>query len=166
MIDSIYMEHFLRDLKHDAQYCYDQLRLIAEAVSYPKAIPKNFWNNRRKAYEGVLYFDGPIPKANVKEMYSEIVTAICEILQDDSLMVDHYARFFHALAILKVPKNSEQVSATRENPRYNLAYYLWALDDGSKEDGNNAITVAWYVAEIEKNNGTLSHIITGKRHAK
>lgn len=48
---------------------------------------------------------------------------------------------------------------------YNIAYDLWALDDGKSSTYEYISNVAWYAAEAFKNNQIENkHILTGRRH--
>lgn len=142
--------------------------VIQEGVSYKRAIPKSFWLDERKGYYGILGFEF-LTKAEMKKVHSEIVERIIQELNkshnDSGMYSDNYSRLFHALSILKVPKSDSRVPAIGKNYMYNIAYDLWALDDGKSSTYEFISSVAWYSAEAVKGNEfTKQSLLTGRRH--
>ena len=69
---------------------------------------------------------------------------------DEELKSDHYSRYFHALTLLKVPKNTELVPKIGTNLAYNAAYTIWMLDDGSDKAWDAICDSMWYMSEATK----------------
>lgn len=88
-------------------------------------------------------------EADAGDKFVELVKSVN---MDGYLEVDHYARYFHILAILGIPKSSQLLPATTpRNYAYNLAYHLWKNDDGSETAAGYIVEIlAWYSAEIRK----------------
>lgn len=66
----------------------------------------------------------------------------------DKMEADHYARYFHALAILKVDKSV--VHHTKNDYLRNAFIELWHLDDGSEESWKRIDSAAWFISEAVK----------------
>ncbi len=150
LIEEIVMEEFISGLIHGFWFNFTECVTVATACGY-KRIPKSFWGDSSTC-DGIMNIAPPITKANVKRIRTEMVEAICKALSEDGLEVDNYMRLFHALTLLGEPKDTKCVSATRNNMKYNMAYYLWCLDDGTEETWRCVDSVAWFAAELSKGN--------------
>ena len=155
--------HLLRGFPEVFKIC----EVIQEGVSYKRAIPKSFWLDEEKGYYGILGLN-TLTKKDMKKVYSEVVERIIQEINkpnEDKMYSDNYSRLFHALTILKVPKCDPRVPAIGKNYMYNIAYDLWALDDGKSITYEFISNVAWYSAEAFKENKFGSeHLLTGRRH--
>ena len=143
--------------------------LIQEAVSYKRGIPKSFWIAEDKAGYGILGLHN-LNKAEMSFLREEVIQRIInEISKPNSekcMYADNYSRLFHALTILKVAKCDQRVPAISKNCIYNIAYDLWALEDGEENNWETISNVAWYVAEaVKANKFVLESLITGRRHS-
>lgn len=141
-------------------------KVIHEGFSYKRAIPKAFWLDEEKGYYGILGFH-TVTKADMKKIHQEVVERIIQEINDpnEKMYSDNYCRLFHALAILKVTKCDSRVPAIGQNYMYNIAYDLWALDDGKSSTYEYISNIAWYAAEAFKENKFESeHLLTGRRH--
>ena len=88
-----------------------------------------------------------------EEFINEIARVILEVNQTDQneeFSHYHYARLFHALAILKVPKDTKILCEKSKNYIYNSMYILWKLDDGSEDAYNTIIKSAYCMAKNAK----------------
>ena len=157
--------NFIRGILHTPEYsAYDNLRVIQKAVEFKRKIPKFYIENESDYYYVAGYFGINLTKSAVKtlreELINEIIKVIIELDKTDNgkeLLPDHYARLFHALAILKVPKDTELLPGTTKNLMYNAMYMIWGLDDGSEEARRLIQTASWYMAEeIKKRTGERS----------
>ena len=107
---------------------------------------------------------------NIEYYSGRVILEVKETDRNEEMLHDNYARLFHALAILKVPKDTELLPGTTKNLIYNSMYMLWVLDDGSREKYNDIKDVAWYMAEeTKKRSGKRSpkedeNLILGFRH--
>lgn len=145
---------------------FEICKIIQEAVSYKKQIPKSFWLDENKALYGVLGLTN-LTKAEMKSLREEVIDRIIKEINIPSqrkMYTDNYARLFHALSILKVAKNDQRVPAIGKDLMYNTAYDLWALDDGQTTNWNAIHNAAWYAAEAVKGNKSVDSLITGRRH--
>lgn len=157
---------FITRLLHTPEYsCYNPLRLIQGAVEFERRIPK-YYIEKEEYYYVARDFKIGLTKNDARalreEFINEIVRVILEVNKtdrDEEMLHDHYARLFHALSILKVPKNTELLPGTTKNLVYDSMYMLWLLDDGSKEMFHNIESIAWYMAEEAKKR-------SGKRNPK
>ena len=61
---------------------------------------------------------------------------------------DHYARYFHALAILKADK--KLIHHTKNDYMRNAFIELWNLDNGSEENWKRISSAAWFISESIK----------------
>lgn len=61
---------------------------------------------------------------------------------------DHYARYFHALAILHLPKNDVDVDG--KDHLFSAFYQLWLRDDGSKGAWRSIEAISWSISEAMK----------------
>lgn len=140
--------YLLRGLEEGFKAC----ELIQEALSYKKAIPKSFWIGREaEAYIFELY---DLSKSDMRKARDEVVERIIKEINKPhhirKMYCDNYSRLFHALAILKVSKNDSRIPTSGKGYMYNIAYYLWWLDDGKPSTYEFVSNVAWYSAEAVK----------------
>lgn len=143
--------------------------LIQEAVSYKRSIPKLFWIDEDKAGYGILGLHN-LNKAEIgflrEEVIQRIINEISKPNSEKCMYADNYSRLFHALTILNVAKCDQRVPAIGKNCMYNIAYDLWALDDGNENNWEAIRNVAWYAAEtVKDNNFILDSLTTGRRHS-
>ena len=162
LIDEEVMEQFVEGLKHGFRHKFEECEDVARALEFKHAIPAKFWQEERISY-GIMGLDVPLTKRQLRDMHTEMIDAICTALKAENLEVDNYARLFHALAILGLPKCSLDVPATRNNMKYNMAYYLWGLDDGTPEAWECIDNASWYAAESSKYDSWTPNLITGFR---
>lgn len=161
---------FLNSVLHGQRYGFDTCKLIREALSYKGRIPKSFWSDEDKAAYGIMGLHD-VSKTGIRQLRNELIFLIAERISNqkqtnhgDEITTDHYARYFHALAILGVPKDTIQVPAIGTNLKYNAAYSLWVLDDGSDKVWEAIDDAMWYTSEAIKNDGIENACLTGRRH--
>ena len=129
----------------------------------------------KQAYDGrpdwdyVLRFWNPIPK-DINKMYKNIVLEIEKKLEYWEIYemkeVDHYWRYFHGLTILGITEKSHMISKSSTNVKQQIAYELWALDDGTYYTEDILRRVSWCFAEVcKKERENMSHMLEdGSRH--
>lgn len=168
-LDDTYQE-LLDGILHGYQHAFETCKLVSEALSYKRAIPKSFWLDENKGLYGILDLY-QVPKSEIYKLRETLIKLIANRISNqtqteygDEIITDHYARYFHALSILKVPKNTELVPAITQNLKYNIAYSLWVLDDGSDEVWRAIDAATWYTTEALKNAETENRVLTGMRH--
>lgn len=140
--------------------------VIQEGVSYKRAIPKSFWLDEEKGYYGILGLK-TLTKAEMKKIHSDVVERIIQEINkpmESEMYSDNYSRLFHALTILNVTKCDLRVPAIGKNYMYNIAYDLWALDDGKSSTYEFISNVAWYSSEAIKNILDDEELLIGRRH--
>lgn len=168
---------FIQELLHVPESsAYKTLRLIQGAVDFERKIPKSYIKNEDFGYV-VRDFGIDFTKSAVKKLREEFISEIIKVIleldktdRNEEVLPDHYGRLFHALAILKVPKNTELLPGTTKNLMYNAMYIIWGLDDGSCKAGDLIQRASWCMAEeIKKRDGIRSpkeddYLIIGRRH--
>ena len=156
--------HLLRGFREGFSDC----QKIREGLSYKRIIPKSFWDNPEYGYLEIFgRFN--LKKGELREIHKEVVERIIREINHPSekkMYADNYVRLFHALSILGVSKNDQRVPAIGINYMYNIAYSLWALDDGTENTYEFISDAAWYAAEAFKTNKlTNQNLLTGIRHS-
>ena len=146
-------QRFINGLVHgrNAQYrCLEDLR---EALEYRAKIPKQFLYSE-KAERLKDEFGIGITKKELKVIREELITEIIDVILNqktteygEEMLSDNYSRLFHALAILKLDKETDLLPGTTDNYMYNAAYIIWRLDDGSKMSGDAIESSMWFVSE-------------------
>lgn len=148
MVKKDVMELVLDEMEGGKRDSFQQCELIMEGISFKKRIPESFWNDENKAGLGIMDIYNPLTKLQLRQIRIELMYAIIQRLEnEDTLSIEDYARYFHGLSILKVPKDTNEVPAIGENIQYNIAYELWKLDDGSEKNWNHIESVVWYASE-------------------
>lgn len=133
---------------------FDWLRDLQQAVRFKAKIPKSFIEETQ--YTDLFGIGGSKKEAREarEELISEIVDRIVNYNTTNfhlEMMPDNYSRLFHALAVLQLEKNTEILPAETANNKYNAAYMLWKLDDGSEDVGKLIMDASWYMTvEIRK----------------
>lgn len=130
---------------------FNFLRSLQTAVDCKKRIPKH-----SKDVEIIKEALGikEVTKANVKQVRQELIEGITHVIVNqketayhDEMLPDNYARLFHALAILKLEKNTTLLPRQTDNYMYNATYLLWKLDDGSPESQDIIESSMWFISE-------------------
>ena len=134
-------------------YYFKDLIALQAAVEKNGAIPRNFFEQYDGCYETWGYEWRP--KSELRVIREEVISAIIATINSENkkpykekMDADHYARYFHALAILKVDKSS--IHMTKHDYIRNAFLNLWALDDGSDENWKAINEAAWYISEAVK----------------
>jgi len=127
---------------------FEHLRFLQGAVDHKKKISKVYIQET----EYTEIFEIGETKKDAIEAREELIKLIVQVLKDGKtrnkdMIIDHYSRLFHALAILKVDKNADFITKESENKMYNAAYQLWQLDDGSKTVGRSIMNACWFISE-------------------
>ena len=132
---------------------FDDLKALQLAVDKSGAIPKDFFEQHGGCYETWGYEWRP--KEQLRVIREELVAAIIAVINaenrkpyEEKMEADHYARYFHALALLKVDKSV--LHMTKHDYIRNAFLKLWELDDGSDENWKIIDGVAWYISEAVK----------------
>ena len=167
MVEKTKLDQLIWNLLRGFQTGFKTCEIIQEGVSYTRAIPKSFWLDEEKGYYGILgLYD--LTKKDMKKVRNEVIERIIQEINDPNeckMYSDNYARLFHALAILRVAKYDHRVPAIGKNYMYNIAYDLWALDDGKSSTFEFISNVAWYSAEAVKENSLENAgLLAGRRH--
>lgn len=103
----------------------------------------SLFDNERKTKEGL------------KAVRYQIIDSILDLFQEQSRLTygrkmpaDHYARCFHALAILKVDKKDVEVIA--DDQLHCAFWQLWLRDDGTDGFWKTIDTVSFSISEAMK----------------
>jgi len=94
-------------------------------------------------------------KKEAIEVREELIKLILQALKNgktrgESMKMDHYARLFHALARLNVPKADLKYLRDSGVPMRDAALELWLMDDGSDTIGRYIMKAAWIISEEQK----------------
>lgn len=166
MIDKKELDELVWSILRGFPSGFKTCSLIQEAVDYIRVIHKTFWTDEEKGGYGILGMHN-LTKAEMRKMREEVIARLITELEntnsEEKMYSDNFSRLFHALTLLKVPKNDARIHGTCQNFMYNIAYDLWALDDGSDKVWNMISSISWYAAEATKNAST-SDLIVGIRH--
>lgn len=146
-------QRFINGIIHGLNGQYQCLRALQEAVDFKARIPKHFLSSEKAEWlEGE--FGIIITKQKVKELREEIISEITDVILNkktteygEEMLPDNYSRLFHALAILKLEKDTELLPEKTDNYIYNATYMIWRLDDGSMFAGDMIVNAMWYMAE-------------------
>ena len=154
---------------------YRTLQLIQGATEFQRKIPKSYIYSEEYYYVARDFGIG-FTKSEAKALREEFINEIIKVIlnldktdRNEEMLPDNYARLFHALAILKVPKDTELLPGTTKNLIYNSMYMFWFFDDGSQKAYDVINDGAWCMAEeIKKRSGKRkpeddNHLIVGIR---
>jgi hypothetical protein len=168
MVEKQFLDDLIWTILRGFENGYKICSLIQEATEFPKKIPKSFWNDEDKGYYGILGYKD-ITKDEMRTMRKEVIEAIINEIASpenpEAMYSDNYTRLFHALTIFKIPKSDERVPGIGKYYMYNIAYLIWAADDGS-EIFAPLMEASWSAAEAFKTGSpTNENLITGRRHS-
>ena len=146
-------QRFINGIVHGRNAQYRCLEAIRKALDYRAKIPKQFLFSEEAEWLKDEFGIG-INKKELKEIREELITEIIDVILNqktteygEEMMTDNYSRLFHALAILKLKKETELLPGTTDNYMYNAAYMLWRLDDGSEMAGDAIESTMWFMSE-------------------
>lgn len=132
---------------------FEDLKVLQMAIDKKGALPQNFFYDNGGCYE--TWGSSWRPKDELRAIREELISAIAEKINEqnqkpykEKMDADHYARYLHALAILKV--NKDYFNMTKHDYMRNAFLELWKFDDGSDEIWNILDSAAWYIAEAVK----------------
>lgn len=166
MVRKAELDELIYDLLRGTSYGFEACEAIQEGVSYKRSIPKSFWLDEKKGYYGILGIKRQLKKSDMKKIHNQVVERIIREINkptEKEMYADNFSRLFHALTILGVNKCDSRVPAINKDYMYNIAYDLWALDDGKPSTYEFISNVAWYSAEAAKMSDSYD-LITGRRH--
>lgn len=145
-------EEIINEILHGRGENYYWLQKLQRAVEFKGKIPK--WYIYADMYKYTEFFGIGETKEDARETRMELINEIIYVLLNqketeygEEMMPDNYSRLFHALAILKLEKDTNLLPGTTENFIYNCAYMLWRLDDGSEVAGKAIDNATWFMAE-------------------
>ncbi len=145
------MERILRML--GSGHYFEDMKVLQMAIDKKGAVSQDFFYDNGGCYE--TWGSGWRSKSELRSIRDVMIDGITEKINgenrkpyEDKMDADHYARYLHALAILKVPKN--HFNMTKHDYMRNAFLELWKLDDGSDEYWKIIDSAAWYIAEAVK----------------
>lgn len=132
----------LEEISHNA--AFDELaalqKALDEGIDRSDIIYARCFGNEWKTIE------------DLRGIRTQIIVAILSIFEKQAtrsrgrkMPADHYARYFHALAILKVPKDDVEVDG--KDHLLSAFYQLWLRDDGSKGAWRSIEAISWSISE-------------------
>ncbi len=146
MVQPDVMKIVMEEMADGCRSSFEECSLIMKGIGFKKKIPKEFWEDEEQAGLGIMDIYVRLSKSELKRIREEVISEICFRLHNDCykcFTVEHYSNYLHGLAILEVPKDTKEIPGLGENTRrYNLAYQLWKLDDGSEEKWNTIADIA------------------------
>lgn len=132
---------------------FEDLKILQMAIDKKGAISKDFFEENGGCYETWGYQWRS--KSELRAIREELIAAIVDVINAENrkpyekkMDADHYARYLHALAILKV--NKDLFNMTKHDYMRNAFLELWKFDDGSEEIWKIIDSAAWYIAEAVK----------------
>ena len=164
-------DYVVQELLSGNKWYYRALRGLQEAMEFKGIIPKSHFVKYDDC-SFTSYFKIGKTKNEVRDAKYELIEAIVktikshQTLDGEKMLHDHYARLFHALAILKVNKSTLLLPGTlKDNFIYNAMYTLWRADDGSEDAEKGILSAAWFLSEEYKylTGGKKRDCIEGKR---
>lgn len=113
MVEKEKLNKLIWRLLRGFQEGFSDCRTIREGLSYKRIIPKSFWDNPEYGYLEIFgRFN--LKKWELREIHKEVIERIIHEINHPSekeMYADNYARLFHALSILGVPKSDTRVPA-------------------------------------------------------
>lgn len=132
---------------------FEDLKALQMAIDKKGPISKDFFENNGGCFE--TWGTECRSKGMLRAIREELISAIADTINEenrkpykDKMDADHYARYLHALAILKVNRN--MFNKTKHDYMRNAFLELWKLDDGSDENWKIIHDAAWSIAEAVK----------------
>ena len=134
-------------------YYFDDLKVLQMAIDKKGAVSQDFFYDNGGCYE--TWGPGWRGKPEQRAIRETLIAAISEEINKQNRLsykqkmdADHYARYLHALAILKVRK--DHFNMTKHDYMRNAFLELWKFDDGSDEIWKILDSAAWHIAEAVK----------------
>lgn len=132
-------------------HCFRDLRVLQTAIEKKGRLPNDYFY-REENFCNETWRAKWRSKKELKEIREEIINEIIQVINSqnnvpytDKMEADHYARYLHALAILKVDKSI--LRDTADDHFRNAFLALWQIDDGSEEVWETIRRVAYYMSE-------------------
>lgn len=160
MVESTKMDDFIYEVLRGSKRAYEICEMLQKGLSFKGRIPKSFWLDSKLIYGGFFGLYN-LRKFELREIRNEIIERILKEINEPSeskIYSDNYSRLLHVFAIFKISKSDDRIPATGENYMYDIAYELWALDDGTYQTFDYIASVTWFVAEAAKGR-SFDHIL-------
>ncbi len=128
-----YTEGILRKVS----WCFAEVCKNIENMSHMLEDGSRHQSGRKKRVHKSLIQNEDLITAGInlqnKEEVEDYVDIFCSKLENKKMSLKEYTKYLHVLTLLGVSKCSEKVPAIdTTNPRYDIAYELWALDSSEK----------------------------------
>ena len=132
---------------------FDDLKFLQAAIDKKGAVSRDYFYDCGGCYE--TWGPNWRPKNELRAIREEMIAAIAAEINEqnrksykEKMDADHYARYLHALTILKV--NKDYFNMTKHDYMRNAFLELWKFDDGSDEIWKIIDSAAWHIAEAVK----------------
>lgn len=134
-------EKVIKNLFSNWKYEYKWLKLLQGAIEFRAKIPKSYIYGPEFCIDGknyADYYEIGLTKDDARKAREEIIVDIISTMvsgktpKGREIRLRHYARLFHALAVLKLEKETDLLPGTTKNMIFNAMYMVWRLDDGSE----------------------------------
>ena len=152
IVDPWMIQYFVESMVHGWRWTFEECTAISKALESEGEIPKKFWKDEKLGLYGIMRMH-KLKKEQVEKIREETVEAIIKELYRDDLEVDNYARLFHGLTLLQVPKDNKKISnpeIKKCTQKYTIAYNIWLFDDGEAENSKSLLLLAWQISEKMK----------------
>lgn len=134
-------------------HCFGDLKILQGAIERKGALARNYFERDENFCE--FFSSACKSKKEIHQIREQIIEAIVKIIDSqgnlpyrEKMPADHYARYLHALAILKADK---ALVPKRKSDYVRDAFVeLWLHDDGSEEAWKTISAVSWFIAEAVK----------------
>lgn len=133
---------------------FEDLRVLQAAIDKKGKLPLDYFE-RDENFCSETWGANWRSKSELRKIRQELVDEILAIIKAqnrlpyaDKMPADHYARYLHALAILKIDK--DVLHHTKNDFILNAFWDLWKLDDGSEEIWKTIDSASWFISETIK----------------
>lgn len=133
---------------------FADLAILQAAIDKKGAVGQDYFH-RDENFCAETWGDQWRSKSELREIRQALITEFVNQITSQNLLpyrqkmdADHYARYFHALAILKADKSL--IHHTKNDYMRNAFLELWQLDDGSVENWKKIDAAAWFISEAIK----------------
>ena len=133
---------------------FTDLEVLQKAIDKPGALPQNYFG-RDENFCAETWGYHWRSKEDLRTIRETLIAEFIEKIKSQNdlpyqkkMDSDHYARYFHALSILKVDKSL--IRHTNNDFIRNAFIELWQFDNGSKEAWTHISDAAWFISEAIK----------------
>lgn len=132
-------------------YYFDDLKVLQAAIDKRGALPQDYFCREENCCCETWGFKWR-SKDELRIIRETLITRLVEQIKaqnylpyKEKMATDHYARYFHALTILKADKTL--INHSKNDLIRNAFIELWQMDDGTDEAWQHIDSAAWFLSE-------------------